>query len=150
MRQTFLVLITLVIVFFGLSISEFYLSKKQLLTQESQPSPSIAISIYPQQTTANEALSISWQIKASLNDNTPSTSIYYGYDSTPSAVTKQDGPLALGYPLHTSDYFQGTFPIPATFDVSLSPTSAGKLYFRAYAFVKGEHLWTPEYSVIIK
>lgn len=141
-----LILALILVGFFLLSFFEFKLSREDLLTQINQPSASISISSFPSDNTSTPTFT--WRIDGPPS-TTNTTSIYYDYQSTPSAVTKADSPQALGYHYHTPDYFQGSFSIPQTFEASITPRT-GPLFFRAYTYTNGEHLWTPEYKVIVK
>lgn len=91
-----------------------------------------------------------WLVDAPDNFITTTTTIYWGYDSSPSALTKLDSPKAVGYPNKTEDYIEGKFKLPDEFDLSLSFPKAGIVYFRAYAQVANDHLWTEEKSLIVK
>ena len=150
MKKKLLAAIFIFAIFGFLSLSEFKLSRKQLLESLSQSSPTITIESYPNQIDINTPSSIAWKIESKQKTNSTSTAIYYDYESTPSAVTRQDHPNALGYQYHTNDYFQGSFPIPYTFSANLPPSRKGTVYFRGYAFVNGEHLWTDEYQILVK
>ncbi len=91
-----------------------------------------------------------WLIDAPENFVTTSTSIYWSYDSTPSALTKLDSPKAVGYPNKGQDYIEGKFKLPDEFDLNISFPKAGTVYFRAYALIGNDHLWTEEKSLMVK
>ncbi len=136
--------------FFILSYSEFTRSRKQLLAQINQPLPSITLSDFPSQAAVGQPLKIDWEILSQDNTSVSKTAIYYDYDSTPSAITTLDSPLAVGYSFQSHDYSQGVFAISSQFSISLIPPHSGTLYFRAYANLNGLHLWTQERSTNVK
>lgn len=141
--QKIFTLITAALFLLFLSIAEF--------RQSSPPTTPTSINMvsFPQEAFVKTPLNLSWELD-SMPSKALSTAIYYDYQSTPSAVTIQDDPKALGYRFHTQDYAAGHFPVPGVYDVNIIPTSTGMLFFRAYALLNGEHLWTKEYSIKIK
>ena len=68
------------------------------------------------------------------------TTIYWGYTASPSALTMQDSPEAVGYPYRAEDYTHGTFRLPESFDLSINFKIPGKVFLRAYAKVGDNHL----------
>ena len=135
-----------------LSLVYFNYSKAQTAIRQTQPSPlSISLVSIPERVKEGNSGSFIWSINASTDLNTSFTTIYWGYVSTPSALTKTDSPLAVGYSNYIPDYTKGVFKLPGSFDLSLPFTKAGRVFFRAYAHVKNNHLWTEEkYIDIIK
>lgn len=95
-------------------------------------------------------IKFTWRVSAPESFLTGPTGIYYGYDSTPSAATKLDSPKAVAYPNFTPDYATGTFKLPDIFDVNLAFNRPGKVFFRAYALVGGDHVWSEERSLLVK
>ncbi len=91
-----------------------------------------------------------WKISAPESFSAASTGIYYSYDSTPSALMKDDSPVAVNYANFTFDYATGEFRLPDTFDLNLTFDKKGIVYFRAYAKVDRDHLWTSEHQLIVK
>lgn len=104
----------------------------------------------PAATTANTPTKLTWRVSAPESFSAGPTGIYYGYDSTPSAATKLDSPRALAYPNFTPDYVTGAFRLPDTFEVNLAFNRPGKVFFRAYALISGDHVWSEERSVLVK
>lgn len=90
-----------------------------------------------------------WSIDATSDQFATETHIFWGPTSTPSALTKSDSPEAVGYPNKTTDYTEGKYFLPSKFDSKITYPSPGKYWFRAYAKINGEHLWSQEYQVIV-
>ncbi len=135
-------------VFVGLVYYNAKLAQKNL----SQGTPSkLAISILelPSQAKVGERVSISWEVEAPADFQTTDTTIFYSPVSTPSAVTKSDSPEAVGYQSSLSDYRQGSFYLPFTFDGSITFQKPGTYFLRAYSLVRGNHLWTDEKQITI-
>jgi hypothetical protein len=150
MKKTFFILLITTIFVLALSITEFKLSRRQLLDSFNQPGPSINLISFPTPTSpAPTTTKLYWSINVSAPTDTHTTSIYYDYVSTPSAVTVNDSPDALGYRFHTTDYSQGDFPLPRTFDANIVLPSPGTVYFRAYTYLNGQNLWTPEHQILV-
>lgn len=91
----------------------------------------------------------SWKVVAPESFSTTSTGIYWNYESTPSALMKLDSPKAVGYPNYTEDYAAGLFKLPDSFSLNMKFPKAGTVYFRAYAKIDRDYLWTEERQVKI-
>lgn len=126
-------------------------TKAQENLRQAKPSLlAIELGEIPSETTVNTPVKFVWEVDASEDFTAVTTGIYYGYDSTPSATTKFDSPKALAYPDYTYDYLSGRFKLPDTFDANLSFPKPGTVYYRAYALVGADHLWTGEGNITVK
>lgn len=134
------------IVFIGLVGYNYLVAQKKI--RETKPSPlGITLVSYPETVISGKMGSFIWNVDSSPDVSTSKTTIYWGYDASPSALTQKDSPEAVGYPYHLEDYFHGIFALPDTFDLNLRFNQSGKVYFRAYAKVGDNHLWTDEKTV---
>lgn len=97
----------------------------------------------------NQPANFSWQVSAPESFSTVSTGIYWNYESSPSALSKFDSPKAVGYPNFTEDYSSGLFKLPDRFDLNLKFPRAGTVYFRAYALIDKDYLWTEERQIMV-
>ena len=131
------------------SIYQIYDAKKKI-SQEKQSVLSINFVNQPEFAAAGENKSFSYHVEAPPSFLTSSTTIYYSYDATPSALTKNDSPEAVRYANHDDNYFLGDFKLPQTFESSLNFPHPGTIYFRAYAKVGNDHLWTKEQKLMVK
>ncbi len=86
----------------------------------------------------------SWKVEAPSDFQTNYTTIFYGYTSTPSALTNYDAPDAAGYQYKAQDYLLGTYFLPYQFSASITFPKVGRVWYRGYAKVRGDHLWTNE------
>lgn len=126
-----------------------YQKQQENLRQARPTQFSIETGLVPDQMVANQPAKFSWKVTAPNSFSTVSTGIYWNYESSPAALTKLDSPKAVGYPNLTEDYSSGLFKLPDTFDLNLKFPRAGTVYFRAYARVDNDHLWTPERQIIV-
>lgn len=97
----------------------------------------------------NQPTNFSWKVDAPESFSTTATGIYWNYESSPSALTKFDSPKAVNYPNFTEDYSTGLFKLPDTFDLNLKFPRAGTVYFRAYALIDKDYLWTEERQITV-
>lgn len=104
----------------------------------------------PKEASVKIPANFKWLIDAPDNFVTTTTTLYWSYDSTPSALTKLDSPKAVGYSNKTQDYLEGRFKLPDEFDLNVSFPKTGTVYFRAYALIGNDHLWTEEKSLMVK
>ncbi len=135
------------------SILVFYnysLAQKSL--RDAKPSVfTITLKNYQTESKLDTPTSFSWQVVAPQDFQTTYTTLYYGYSSSPSALTKLDSPDAVGYEYKTPDFIKGSYFLPFTFNVSITFPKTGRVWYRAYANIRGDHLWTEEkYLDIIK
>ena len=109
----------------------------------------IELTKIPDTLKADQPGEFSWRVSAPESFSTVSTGIYWNYESTPSALMKLDSPKAVGYPNYTEDYAAGLFKLPDFFSLNLKFPKAGVVYFRAYAKIDKDYLWTPEKQVSV-
>jgi hypothetical protein len=147
-KKTLLISLISAIVFCLLVGYNYLVAQKKI--SETRESPlGIYLQSYPEKVVAGQTGSFIWNIDSSPDLLTPQTTIYWGYIASPSALTQKDSPEAVGYPYHQDDYFQGSYRLPDTFDLSIKFDKPGKVYLRAYAKVGSNHLWTEERSIEI-
>lgn len=131
--------------FIALCVGE-YLDYRKFLLRTIEPTNITVIN--PSPTSSDNNPQISWRI-FTPSSYTQTTSIFYDYESSPSALLTTDSPQAAGYQFQTTDYIKGSFPLPATFISNLNLPHSGTIYYRAYTFLNDQHLWTPEFSILI-
>jgi hypothetical protein len=137
-----------IIVFCGLVGYNYLVAQKKI--KETRPSPlGIYLESFPEKVTSGQTGTFIWNIDSSPDLFTPKTTIYWDYNSTPSALTQSDSPEAVGYEFHQDDYFTGIFKLPDTFELAIKFVKPGKVYLRAYAKVGDNHLWTDEKTIEI-
>jgi len=110
---------------------------------------SIAMVSAPQTVSVNDPANFKWHLEAPISFTTPLTTIYWSYDSSPGALIKLDSPQAVRYHNFAEDYTNGRFHLPDDFDLNLRFGKKGTVYYRAYAFIAGDHLWSAEQSIIV-
>ena len=127
----------------------FNLKKAQRdIAQSTQPLYKISLINPTLNASADEPIEFSWDIQAPDTAISPSTTIYYGHVSSPSALTTNDSPQAVGYPYKLTDYLNGSFFLPDTFSTSVN-LLPGTIFYRAYARVGSQHLWSSETKLVI-
>ena len=147
-KKTILSIFIGLIIFCGLVGYNYLVAQKRI--KETRPSPlGIFLQSFPEKVISGQTGTFIWNIDSSPDLSTPQTTIYWGYNATPSALTQKDSPQAVGYEHHQEDYFQGSFRLPDTFDLSINFDKPGTVYFRAYARIGDNHLWTDEKSIIV-
>jgi len=135
-----------IVIFIGLVGYNYLIAQKKI--RETKPSPlGITLESYPETVISGQTGTFIWHIEGSPDLSTPRTTIYWSYDASPSALTQKDSPEAVGYANHPEDYFHGIFALPDNFDLNLKFDKLGKVYFRAYAKVGDDHLWTDEQTI---
>ncbi|MBU1200415.1 hypothetical protein KJ953_02665 [Patescibacteria group bacterium] len=108
----------------------------------------IALVKLPLNASANEPVEFVWNITAPDTATTPTTTIYYSPISSPSALTIKDSPSAVGYSNWLTDYLSGNFFLPDTFSATASFLK-GTIFYRAYAKVGDQHLWSEEIKLTV-
>jgi hypothetical protein len=122
----------------------FNLSKAQRDIRLSQiPKYQITLTNPPLDASANQPVDFTWNVQAPDTATTTLTTIYYGHVSSPSALTTSNSPQAVGYPYSLPDYSTGNYFLPDTFSASTS-FFKGNIFYRAYAKVGNQHLWSEE------
>jgi len=135
-------------IYTGLVFFNYFQAQKKL--RDTRPAPlGISLDTYPKEIPQGQSGSFSSSIEASPDLSTPLTTILYGYSASPSALLSTDTPEAVGYPYRVEDYLRGSFKLPDTFTENIRFDKPGTVYFRAYAKVGSDHLWTDEYSIKI-
>jgi hypothetical protein len=117
-------------------------AQKDILSSQT-PIYDIALVNSPLNALANNPVDFTWNIEAPDTETTTSTTIYYSPVSSPSALTTEDSPQAAGYSFNLTDYMDGRFFLPDTFSSSISFLK-GTIFYRAYAKVGNQHLWSEE------
>ncbi|HSV95090.1 MAG TPA: hypothetical protein VLH94_03920 [Spirochaetia bacterium] len=149
MNRKFILYFFICALFFISLVSYNYLVAQKKI-KETRPSPlGISLESYPEKVVTGQTGTFIWHIDGSSDLFTPKTTIYWGYTASPSALTQNDSPEAVGYPYHQEDYSHGIFSLPDFFDLDIMFNKNGKIYFRAYAKVGNNHLWTDEKTVDI-
>ena len=136
-------------VFSSLVFYSYNQAQKDIKNTKSAPL-SIELVSFPDRVKAGESASFVWHLSSSPDLSTSHTTIYWGYQSSPSALTTSDSPEAVMYPSSELDYSNVIFSLPDTFDLNLVFNRPGRVLFRAYAKVKEAHLWSSENSVIVE
>lgn len=139
-------------VLLGIAIFLFLVYFNYLEAQEAikdtRPSPlSVQLVSYPESITVGGKGSFFWHVQSSPDLSTSFSTIYWGYLSSPSALTKMDSPQTVGYPNSQPDYTRGRYSLPNDFDLGIRLDELGRIYFRAYAKVGDDHLWSEERSL---
>ena len=104
---------------------------------------------YPESVIAGSKPIFIWNVQTPNDLTTSFTTIYWSYTSSPSALTVNDSPSAVKYANHTSDYLSGTFKLPDNFNSQLTVEKPGRIFFRSYAKVGDQNLWSKEYSFTV-
>lgn len=136
------------LVFLILIFYNYFVAQKALKDTKASPL-SIDLVSFPDSQTVGTRGTFIWRVIASPDLTASYTTIYWGSESSPSALTKSDSPQAVGYPNSVEEY-RGRFALPLDFEQQILFTKPGTVYFRAYAKVGSDHLWTPEERLIIK
>lgn len=143
MKNLILILVAFTLIFTGFIFYNYSQAQKGL--KNTTDSILFISLINPRQvTTANTPTNFSWHVESPSDFQTNFTGILYGYVSTPSALTKKDSPEAVSYPFKTPDYANGSFYLPDDFDLTISFPKPGRVWYRSYANVRGNHLWSEE------
>lgn len=137
----FLPLLILIFVFL---VYHNYIQARNTFTSTKNSVLSINMQSFPASVKYSSAANFSWNISSTKDFKTNFTTIFYGYTSTPSALTIKDSPSAVGYPYLVSDYLSGTYSLPDAFNANVIFNKFGRVWFRAYAKVGEDHLWSEE------
>ena len=104
---------------------------------------------YPESVIVGSKPIFIWNVQTPNDLTTSFTTIYWSYTSSPSALTVNDSPSAVKYANHTSDYLSGIFKLPDNFNSQLTVEKPGRIFFRSYAKVGDQNLWSKEYSFTV-
>lgn len=131
------------LVFSGLVFYKYLVAQKKLKNVKDTV---FSISILNPVASAKvgEPVPFSWKIDAPSNFQTKYTTIYYGNVSSPSALIKTSSPESVKYQLSVKDYVGDSFYLPNTFKVNLTFSKSERVWYRGYAKVGEDHLWTEE------
>lgn len=145
-RKTIYYTILIIIIFVGLVLYNYISAQRSIF--ETKPSPlGITLESYPEVVVAGQTGSFMWDINSSPDLTTSKTTIFWDYSSSPSALTVSDTPEAVRYSHSLDDYTKGVFQLPDSFDLSIKFDKIGKVYFRAYAKVGNNNLWSDEKTI---
>ncbi len=117
--------------------------------EEMETPITITVTDAPSDAIVDETFSITWRIESETK-TIPHTAVHYDYSSHAGSFGTDVTPGASGYTELTPDFAQGSFDIPNTFTVSITPTrsdESGMLYFRTHAIIDGMQYWTDERSI---
>lgn len=138
-----------IVVFIGLVFYN-YLRAQQQIREVRETQFTIGMTRKPEVVAKNTPITLEWQVDAPNSFAASQTILYWGYDSTPSALTKDNAPDAVRYSFSTPDYSTGFYRLPDHFDVNITFPKIGRVYYRAYARVGNDNLWTAEQSLIVQ
>jgi hypothetical protein len=124
-----------------------YQSAQKSLKDTGRSPQEITLKSYPETVKTGNSGSFSWEIKTSPDQIATDTTIFWGPISSPSGLLITDSPDAVGYPNRLNDYYSGSFKLPDTFDLNIKFSDSGKVFFRAYAKVGENHLWSEEKTI---
>lgn len=143
-------LLLLVFFIFLVLVGYNYLLAQEQLKKVSPTRLSVELAAFPAETTVRTPTNISWSVEGPDNFFAEKTTLFWSYDSSPSALVRTDSPEAVRYTNFLPDYAEGLFRLPDNFAADLSFPKAGTVYLRAYAKVGDNHLWTPEAKIMVK
>ena len=127
MNKKLIILLLSTAVFVCLVGYNYLVAQKKIKDTRSSPL-GISLQSFPQSVELGQSGSFLWEVDSSPDLSTPKTTIYWGYDSSPSALTKTDSPEAVGYPYQTEDYASGIFKLPDSFDLNIKFIKYHKSY----------------------
>lgn len=125
------------LVFLGLIFYNQNLAKESLLATKEAPL-SIELVSYPETTRVGNHSTIIWRVNATNDLSTDFSTLYWSNSPSPKS-----------YERHVSDYTSGRFSLPYNFESSLSFDQPQTVYFRAYAKVRDQDLWSEEKQFIV-
>lgn len=146
--KPYLVVFSILMVFVSLVFYNYFQAQKAI--SETRPAPlSLDLLSYPTNLQVGRPGNFVWHLESSPDLITNSTTIYWGYESTPSALGKNDSPEAVHYQYSQPDYAAGSFKLPDDFDLNITFNKPGRVWFRAYARVREDNLWSEEKTLDI-
>lgn len=146
MKRSIIYLLIGLAIFVGLVLYNYFSAQKAISMQRPSILRVDTLS-FPNTVISGQPASFTWQVQAPADLNTDLTTIYWGYDSSPSALKTYDSPKAVGYSGHIADYDSGLFRLPYTFSATAVFPDPGKIYFRSYAHIGDQNIWSPEQSL---
>lgn len=150
MSRKFLIYSVLFLGFIVLSVFYNYFKAQQAIKNEKPSILETDLVSYPEELLSGGTGTFFWNVNTPSDLSTSMTTIYWDYESSPSALTNADSPEAVGYHYKTTDYLVGQFKLPDTFDSQIMFDKKSTIYFRSYAKVNNLHLWSKEYSLVVK
>jgi hypothetical protein len=142
-----LLLVSFTLIFVGLILFNQEKAQQSIATGRV-PRYQVTLINPPSQVVVDTLVDFKWQVDTPEFSATPLTTIYYGHVSSPSAITTKDSPVAVGYPYRLTDYLNGQFSLPDTFS-SRMEFPEGNIFYRAYAKVGDQHLWSEELHLVV-
>jgi len=136
------------VIFLALIYFNYTVARKNIQNGKSAEISTTLFS-YPEAIGVDSKGLVMWSVQAPPDLKTDFTTIYYGQESSPSALTKFDSPQAVNYPYRLEEYTNGSFKLPDTFDAHITFDKPGIIYFRSYAKVGRDHLWSEEKSITV-
>ncbi len=137
-----LIILGLLLIFILLILFNQKKAQREILMSQT-PVYKISLVNPPLSASANQPVDFTWQVIAPDTATTISTTIYYSPVSSPSALTTGNSPQAVGYSYKLTDYLDGSFFLPDTFSATANFIK-GTIFYRAYAKVGNQHLWSEE------
>ncbi len=107
-------------------------------TGQASIAPGVEVTDYTKSVDYDTVLGVSWRVFGGTQGNINETAIIWGYNSS--------GPSISGYEAKTPAQ---TGTTPAQFNDSIPVTSNQTIYFRAYAVVDGNEVFSPEYLTAV-
>jgi hypothetical protein len=98
--------------------------------------------------TENGQATFTWSIEG-LPKTINKTTIYYGTTSTPGKFGKDVDPQDTEYKNNVKDFLEGNYNVPMRFIGNTVIDIPGTYYARAYAYIKGENIWSDEKVFIV-
>ena len=142
-------LLIIVVIFTTLVFYNQFVAKEAVVNTKESPLVVSLIS-YPETTKVGNRNTFIWQVNATNDLSTDFSTLYWSANSSPSALTKLDSPSAVGYERFVPDFTSGTFFLPYTFESTIVFDQPQTVYFRAYAKVRDNHLWSEEKKITIQ
>jgi hypothetical protein len=148
MNRRLVILISIFIVIVtGLSLFDYFLTRQQSLTAGPTLPVSIELANIPSSAHSGQPVDFVWRLNSATPRTTDFTTVYWAGESSPSALTAQDSPAAVGYANYLPDYVSGSFDLPSDFTGAITFSRPQTIYFRYYSHVDNQHLWSPEYQL---
>ena len=150
MIKKILILFLATLVFVITSVVYNYLVAQKAIRETKTSVLFTDLTSYPETLVSGNKGTFFWTVQTPNDLDTSYTTIYWSYESTPSALTVYDEPSSVGYNNHTTDYLTGKFKLPDTFNSQIQFDLPGKVYYRSYAKVRDQNLWSKEYTLIVE
>lgn len=150
MKKSFsIAVLTFLILVVTLSLYDYFSLRNTQLSAGPTLPPSLVVADAPKQSSVDNPITFNWRIDSATPRVTDLTTVFWSEESSPSALTVKDSPASVGYPNHLRDYSEGVFNLPSDFLGSITLTKPQTIYYRFYAHVDGQNLWSEEYVLEI-